>query len=1134
MMSTQRNAKKKKEDEGATYSRRSKRNQPAVHLSQPMPNTRTSLQPPSGMLDSVGAKSQMIPQIIHPSPTISGRGGRISTYLSKSAQIGVPTSLNLSEISKDTDAPQLDINNCQEDHHQEIEIIECPICTLDVGDEQRGMFCERCLTWYHGNCLLISEEEYELLSHSQESWFCYHCRSIKANKLKWGSYEGEEAISNAISQAYEKIVNWKRNFFSLPRGKSGTDFIKEVTRLINLFVNKTKWERLSIPMVHIFIPLMIQKPSKKSKAKDHAKYLASRLEKWSKGELKELISECFEIQTRITKSKARKIESKHKAFCRLMFQGKVGQACKYITNDSSVTGVHIMDKVIKKALHDKHPRAEDADNDALLQITTPEPENVIFEQLSAEIVQTCCRKLSGSGGPTLVDSDLWKYFVCSRAYGNHSYNLAEAISGLAKRLCTEKIHPDCLKEFIACRLIPLDKGPDKFGNPGIRPIGIGEILRRIVGKSVTTILKNDIQVGGGCIQTCTGLRSGIEASIHAASEMWHDPSTEAILQVDAENAFNRLNRKVALHNIREVCPPIHRFLQNHYQIAAKLMVSKSSSQNENIFSEEGCTQGDPAAMAFYALGVKPLVDRLSSCIDKECCQQSWYADDSSAIGKMKEILRWWQILCLFGPKYGYFPKASKTILIIKDKTLQHKAESLFSGTGIEITTSGKRHLGAVIGNENCTNLYVETKVKKWIEDVEDLSRVCVEEPQVALSAYTKAICHRWSFIQRTIPNISAKFQPLEDCIRSVFIPSIIGRHISDTERCVLSLPVRYGGLGIANPVETADREYHASKAVTRQLTDLIKRQDHDISHYSHEETLEATKNVIKDKECFLMEKYTAVISKMGNTQVKRCLELNREKGAGSWLTALPLQDHDFCLNKQEFRDALCLRYGWKIPHTPSFCACGAKNTIDHTLVCMKGGFVSLRHNALRDLNAELQREVCKDVVVEPQLLPLEQDLEISGTSANRAAPDISSRGLWSTFQRTFFDVRVLHPNAPSYLQSSSTSLYNNHEKEKMRKYSARVMSVEKGSFTPLVYTTFGGWGPQATAYHKKLATLIAKKRNEDYHRVISHIRVRVRFALLRSVLVAVRGERGRSQRHAQPLSSVSFNMVPEASNYESP
>ena len=192
----------------------------------------------------------------------------------------------------------------------------------------------------------------------------------------------------------------------------------------------------------------------------------------------------------------------------------------------------------------------------------------------------------------------------------------------------------------------------------------------------------------------------------------------------------------------------------------------------------------------------------------------------------------------------------------------------------------------------------------------------------------------------------------------------------------------------------------------------------------------------------------------------------------------------------------------------------------------------MRHNNLRDLNADLQKEVCRDIVVEPQLLPINNE-EVDGTLADRAAPDISSRGLWSTFERTFFDVRVLHPNAPSYRTTDINTLYRQHEQEKCRKYNSRVIAVERGSFTPLIYTTFGGWGPQATRYHKRLAEKLAVKQNESYSNVLSHMRTKIRFSLLRSVLVAVRGERGKRQPLAKSLSSTSFNLVPQARDSES-
>ena len=82
---------------------------------------------------------------------------------------------------------------------------------------------------------------------------------------------------------------------------------------------------------------------------------------------------------------------------------------------------------------------------------------------------------------------------------------------------------------------------------------------------------------------------------------------------------------------------------------------------------------------------------------------------------------------------------------------------------------------------------------------------------------------------------------------------------------------------------------------------------------------------------------------MVDEKLRRVLKLAQEKGAGAWLTALTIQSLGYTLNKQEFKDSVCLRYGWNIPNTPSFCQCGKENTLDHVLSCMKGGYVTMRH-----------------------------------------------------------------------------------------------------------------------------------------------------------------------------------------------
>ena len=779
----------------------------------------------------------------------------------------------------------------------------------------------------------------------------------------------------------------------------------------------------------------------------------------------------------------------------------------------------------------KHPKAREVNEDILIPPTAAEPEPVIYEEIDGAAVYRAAKQLQGSGGPTLIDADGWSHSLCSKSYGNASSDLCDAIADLAKKLCRDDIHPDTLHEFVANRLIPLDKGEDKQGNPGVRPIGIGEILRRIIGKVVVDNRREDIINAAGPLQTCAGLKSGIEASVHAMRRVFEKEETEALLLVDAENAFNNLNRKAALHNIRELCPPFHRYLANTYRLPAKMIV-KDQGKIDIILSEEGSTQGDVTAMGMYAIGTRPLIDLLNERTDPTKCQQVWYADDSSAGGKMAEIRKWWDVLNKAGPKFGYYPKPCKTILIIKNPDNLPAANELFSETGIKITTSGERHLGAVIGSNEFRMEYVSNKITNWIQDVEQLANLADDEPQLAYSAYTKALCMRWCFLQRTIPDTKQYFAPLEEALREKLIPAIIGRKVTDMERRILALPVRLGGMGIQNPTLTADTEFGNSSMVTRNLTKLIEDQETNLDNYDADRIMSEIRRLSTEKEETFLEELEEIRNLLPDPKLKRCIELAGEKGAGAWLTALPLQSMGYVLNKQEFRDATCLRYGWKIPNTPSYCGCKTKNSVDHTLNCKLGGYVNMRHNNIRDFEATLLREVCKDVKVEPELLPLGNTDTLSTNTAEKARLDVSAVGVWSAMERTFLDVRVMHPNSPSYLDKTPDQIYKQHEREKKRTYNDRILHVEKGSFSPLIFSTTGGMGPECAKYHKRVAELIANKRGELYSDVVNHIRTRIRFSLLKSVLIAVRGERGRGRKVNTPIADLSLNLIPQRSTYE--
>ena len=127
----------------------------------------------------------------------------------------------------------------------------------------------------------------------------------------------------------------------------------------------------------------------------------------------------------------------------------------------------------------------------------------------------------------------------------------------------------------------------------------------------------------------------------------------------------------------------------------------------------------------------------------------------------------------------------------------------------------------------------------------------------------------------------------------------------------------------------------------------------------------------------------------------------------------------------------------------------------------------------------------------------------------------------------------MHPNSPSYENMTPNEIYSLHEKAKKRSYNNRIMQVEKGSFTPLIFSTTGGMGPECARYHKRVAELIANKRGELYSDVVSHMRTRIRFALLKSILIAIRGERGRRRNVREaPMADLSLNLIPDRPSYE--
>ena len=165
--------------------------------------------------------------------------------------------------------------------------------------------------------------------------------------------------------------------------------------------------------------------------------------------------------------------------------------------------------------------------------------------------------------------------------------------------------------------------------------------------------------------------------------------------------------------------------------------------------------------------------------------------------------------------------------------------------------------------------------------------------------------------------------------------------------------------------------------------------------------------------------------------------------------------------------------------------------------CKKGGLVSIRHNDIRDLTAKILREVCNDVEVEAKLIPLtgEQLQYRLAITGDEARIDIRARSFWVRGQEAFLDIRVFDPNANKNLNATLPRCHKINEKEKKRNYNNRILQIEHGTFTPLVFSIYGSMGRECRKFYSKLAELLSDKRKESKSLTVNWLRTKLCFGL---------------------------------------
>ena len=505
----------------------------------------------------------------------------------------------------------------------------------------------------------------------------------------------------------------------------------------------------------------------------------------------------------------------------------------------------------------------------------------------------------------------------------------------------------------------------------------------------------------------------------------------------------------------------------------------------------------------------------------------FYADDGQACGKLISLRWWWHKLREEGWKYGYWPNAGKSKLVVK-AGVRELAEELFADTGVKIV-DGSKNLGAAVGSAEFVQRYWRSKVELWSGRVVRLAQFAKTQPHAALWGFKTGLRNEWKYGMRMERSLAHLLEPLEEAIRSVFLPAFFGSDvaISDDFRDLLALPARCAGMDFDNPVKLAPLAFADAADLARMQKELLLASStEEIDGKAYQQVRE----VCRARRRTSQNKSLAELKLRASHRLKKCIAIATGKGASAVFNTSPQEQYGFAIKaKRDYNDLCRMRYHLPLLSLPEKCVCGERYSLDHSQICRCGGLVNERHDDVKKLFALECRRVFSDVGLEPMLAPLEgEEATFRYKTANRkddARSDVRVRNFFTKKRNAFFEFRVLYPLASSYLGKNASQLFEEVAQQRRREYCQRIVEVDDGDFTPMIMFSNGCMGPEMTAVIKQLGRLIADKYGRSYAHVVTILRAKFAFALARSAIMCLRGSRfvawgDKHAREMDPLSNV--------------
>ena len=1034
--------------------------------------------------------------------------------------------------------------------------------------------------------------------------------------------DGGVASNNFWYKHWKLLIQYNPTHYIVPKGAIGRRFVQQLAKEFQ-GVRERKWNS-ERPIV--FAMVILQKMPGVFQSKEIRKLLQHRMDLWDQGMYVSLVDDAANMLSGPRGSpRERDEETEARAFANTVASGRLRKAVTNLCRPEGGKGVLHPDSICEKegipvidVLRSKHPEMRDPgpyteDGGAFEPYSDAGPPATIPLIVSSDLVEKVASRLgSAAAGPSGVDSVEFAHWLLH--FGRESELLRDEMAAFTEWLANTIPPYAAIRGLFGNRLVPLDK------NPGVRPLGIGETYRRLMGKCVLALRGPEATMVCGNYNLCAGLSAGIEGACHAMRQYWHgdegaweeaaaaaaaseapgthnesivsvplpeeegpqasrthleegsngddtssnstpalnaagisrqcysqrstqddlslsggedDSSPDAILKIDAKNGFNELSRKAMLWTVRHRWANGSTFAFNSYRHASICVVRRPGEPAYFLQGKEGTTQGDVLSMVLYGLTLVPMAETLRRLAPSVL--QPWYADDAAMAGKCEDIAPAMSHLLRIGPLRGYYPEPSKSVLICDPGEDRERAKALFADFDFQYS-DGDRYLGGFIGTMESRREWLKPKIEQWVHSVEKLAKVAKRHPQAAYAAFTKSLQSQWLYSLRVVHDVGPAFQPIEDAIRSSFLPSLLGMDANafadgSNERKLTVLPVKFAGLGIPNPAQSAKEQFETSRMITSELTDSLSHNTElAVPDYLQQgaETRNQRRAIRTGTHKGAMNEFLSASDETAKRRLKRSSQ------TGSWLTVTPNRLNGTLLSADEFRDNLRIRYGLDPLNLQSECdGCYQRFSVEHALSCKKGGLITIRHDDIKGEWHQLCAMALKPSAISDEPLIYSGRVVAQGTqNANAAvapaptAPsgvrnhhsssaqvvppehrgDVAAHGFWERGTTAVFDIRVTDTEAPSYRRMDPHKVLKKHEKEKKDKYLDACLARRR-QFTPLVFSVDGLRSRETDSACKRLSVLLANKWNRKYPHVCGYVRSRLSLALARATTMCLRSTR---------------------------